>query len=753
MKEKKESGIQTIKNKFKEKPLQSSLLIIGTLYFSSIISLGIKALINLPSIMSGKTKNPFTLNPLYLFKDMFTSIRGYVILLLIICLEAYIWQYVLKPRLKIKTGIDDERGFTYEEKAIYGDSRLIYADTTSTVYKDEFSDIVRTAPNSDVEGDILGKPVNVDTSSIKKDTDDKIKGKVPVLALPSSKEYDEKAKKEAWSIDQIVNNRLNNHKAIFGASGTMKSRAVARNFIMQAARRNESIVITDPKGELYEDCAIYLRKKGYDVKMFNLVNQENSDSWNCLAEIYGRDGKVDSQRAKIFADTIVLNATSEQDYWSDNARNLLKAVCMLVAEDPYLPTNIGTVYDIISQKTPAEIDALFRNLDPDDVARRAYSIFGVCTDQVKGQITNGLGIMLDVFQDEKIRNITSSKEISLTKPATEKCAYFCITSDQHKIFDFLSVLFYSMMFINLVEEIDSLRAVGHEGMSSSIPVNLILDEFPNIGQIPDFTKKISTVRSRNINITVIFQNIVQMQNRYPYGQWEEILGNCDTTIFLGCTDQTTADYIAGKTGVTSIEVTTQNSAYQRDVMVFNQSTDFHEVRSTGQRKVMNPDEVLRLKNTEELIFFRGQKPLKAKKYDYSLHPDAMKLEPMAIKEYIPEWRQKQIEKKKRLEEEKLKTQKANELKEQAQTGDIKVSPEQDFEKLQDALNDPIMLTPKKAPKKNSKPFKSNKSESFSENKQITDKDNNNKKSNESNNTNQQNIEVLDEIDLEDFDFE
>ena len=468
---------------------------------------------------------------------------------------------------------------------------------------------------------------------------------------------------------------------MFGASGTMKSRALARNLIMQDALRGESIIVTDPKGELYEDCAPFLRAMGYEVKMFNLVNQGCSDSWNCLSEIFDENGCIDSTSAKIFADTIVMNATSEKDYWSDNARNLLKATCLYVLEAcPKEEQNMGKVYDIISSSTTTDIDIMFRSLEDTSVAKRAYNIFGVCTEQVKGQILNGLGIMLDIFQDDAIRNITTSEEINLSKPATEKCAYFCITSDQHSVFDFLIVVFYAMLFVKLVNRVDTLR---HDKTIKTIPINLVMDEFPNIGQVPDFCQKISTVRSRNINITIIFQNIVQLQNRYPLGQWEWILGNCDTTIFLGCTDETTAKYISDKTGIATIEVETQNTKYERDVIVFNQNTSYNEVRSAGQRKVLNPDEVLTLKNTEELIFLRGKQPLKAKKYDYTLHPLAQQLKSQPITSHIPEWKQKQIdealeiarlrkereeEAKKRQEEElkAIKEQQEKEKQEQAQ---------------------------------------------------------------------------------------
>lgn len=642
-------SIQIIKDYIKEHKVRSVFITLCFLYFNGLISLGGYSLYKLPDIVNKKIDKPFTLNPLVVFQE-YIHLRGWIFLIITFLVAVGIYRFVLFPRMKQERGKLDERGFrVLTEDGKYGTAELV-------TDPDELGDVIELKTIGETSGVILGKPLSANTSQIKIDTDIKIKNTVPVISLPSEVEYKEKSKKLNWDIDNIVNNKLNNHMAIFGASGTMKSRAMARNLIMQDARRGESIIITDPKGELYEDCAPFLEEMGYDVKMFNLVNQKHSDSWNCLLELLDEDGNVDDTNAKIFADTIVMNATAEQDYWSDNARNILKATCLYVMEVyPREEQSMATVYDIISSKTTQEIDIMFRSLPETSVARRSYNIFGVCTEQVKGQILNGLGIMLDIFQDDAIRNITSSDEIDLSKPATEKCAYFCITSDQHSVFDFLIVLFYAMLFVKLVNRIDSLR---HQKDIKTIPVNLVMDEFPNIGQVPAFCKKISTVRSRNINIAIIFQNIVQLQNRYPYGQWEEILGNCDATVFLGCTDETTAKYISDKTGIATIEVETQNTKYERDVVVFNQNTSYNEVRSAGQRKVLNPDEILRLKNTEELIFLRGRKPLKAKKYDYTLHPWAQRLVPRPIDTHIPLWKQ-EIEKEE-FEREMLRQQRERE---------------------------------------------------------------------------------------------
>lgn len=653
IKEKIKEKFKLCLNKFKEHPYAITFGILGTIYIVGLLVLSFEHLVMLPKIIAEEASSPVTLNPLKVIPAAFTHITGYILFAIIGTCGGYLYKYQIKTRMKEMTGQeDDQRRIRYADNDAYGTSRLENAKNLTNV--------IDIKPLKETQGIILGKPLDSDTSNISIETDKKIKGEIPVIALPSEQEYKKKSKDLNWPLDDFINNKTNYHMAVFGASGTMKSRALARNMIMQAPRRGESIIVTDPKGELYEESYEYLTKHGYDVKMFNLVDQEHSDSWNCLLELLDDDGNINSTNAKIFADTIVINAKPDgkgDSYWNDNAANLLKATCLLVAEDDTFPKNIGTVYDILANKTLAEIDVYFRSLDEKSVARRAYNIFASCNEVVKGQIINGLGIMLSVFQDDAVRNITTDCEIDLGKPVTDKCAYFIITSDQHKVFDFLAVLFYSMLFIKLVERVDRLRYDKNVKLRH---VHLILDEFPNIGQIPDFCKKISTVRSRNIDITVIFQNIVQLQNRYPNGQWEEILGNCDTTVFLGCTDGTTAQYISERTGIASIEVETQNTEYDRSVVMFNQATTYHEVKSTGQRKVLNPDEVLTLKNTEELILLRGQRPFKAKKFDYTLHQDAEELTLTPIASHIPAWKQRKIDE--QAEMERLKKEREEEQK-------------------------------------------------------------------------------------------
>ena len=237
-----------------------------------------------------------------------------------------------------------------------------------------------------------------------------------------------------------------------------------------------------------------------------------------------------------------------------------------------------------------------------------------------------------------IRNITTYNEINLVEAGKKKCAYFCITSDQDSTFDFLASLFFSFLFIRLVRYADNYG----EGGKLPVPVNFVLDEFPNIGAIPDFKKKISTTRSRAINISVIFQNLAQLQNRYPDGAWQEILGNCDTQLFLGCTDDVTAKLVSDRTGEVTVAVAskTKNLNTWR---VCDFTPEYREARSIGKRKLLTPDEILRLPVHEALVIMRGQKVLKVKKYDYTNHPHSKLIVKKKASSHVPKWRNSNCE--------------------------------------------------------------------------------------------------------------
>ena len=633
--------------KIKTHPFRFTFLAVIAIYVSGLMSQVIYSIMN----TNNPDKKHFSFG-IRAFTECITSIRGMFCLLITIIVMYFIWRKLIKPRQEIKTGIDDERKFTYAATGEYG--------TASAMTENDLKDILEFKSIEETDGIILGETYD---------------GKV--VSIPTQAEFDEKAKRNKWTQDDKTNNTRNRNMLVIGSPGTMKSRAIIMNQIFQACKIGDSIICTDPKGELYEKTYKILTSHGYDVKMFNLVQQKYSDAWNPLIELssesYIKEAmndvarasrmKRDSTYAKIFAETVVNNAKGDskgEQFWDDNAMNFFKAALMSNNSE-----TLGALYDFISGKSLEQFNTEFMSTEEESVARRAYNIFNQSSDVVKAQIINGLGIMIDVFQDQTIRDITNTSELDMTKPAREKCAYFVITSDQHRTFDYLAVLFWTMAFIKLVEYIDANK---DEGGATTKPVHLLLDEFPNIGAIPDFNRKLSTVRSRLLYSTIVIQNLPQLMNRYPNGMHEEIFSDCDFTVFLGCNDVLTAKYISELTGTATINVETVNHIYEGNQLVLNQHQEYRKVKSVGQRTVMNMDEVKSIKNTDLLLFIRGTKSVyQCKKFDYSKHPYAKEIEYYKVREHVPQWKkdklekikseQERIEKQKRQEEEDAKKQK------------------------------------------------------------------------------------------------
>lgn len=345
--------------------------------------------------------------------------------------------------------------------------------------------------------------------------------------------------------------RFNGNLAVYGASGSKKTRAFCVNMILQCAARKSSLVICDPKSELYEKTSEYLRDQGYTVRVFNLVTPSASDSWNCLAEIGDQE-----LMAQLFCDVIIKNTGGEErdHFWDSAEMNLLKALVLYVSTSyPKKKQNIGEVYQLLTASSEKELNALFDVLPLTHPAKAPYSIFKQASEGVRGGVIIGLGSRLQVFQNRDIRNITSYNEIDLELPGKQPCAYYCITSDQDSTFDFLSSLFLSFVFIRLVRYADE----HCPGGALPVPVHVLGEELCACGVIPDLSRKISVIRSRNLSMSCVFQNLAGLQNRYPYNQWQEILGNCDVQLFLGCTDALTAEFISDRTGEASISVTSK----------------------------------------------------------------------------------------------------------------------------------------------------------------------------------------------------
>ena len=424
--------------------------------------------------------------------------------------------------------------------------------------------------------------------------------------------------------------RFNGNLAVYGASGSKKTRAFCVNMILQCAARKTSLIICDPKSELYEKTSQYLRDKGYVVRKFDLVTPSSSDSWNCLSEINGQE-----LMAQLFCDVIIKNTGSERgDHFWDNAEmNLLKALVLYVEQGyPKEKRNIGEVYKLLTMSSEKELNAIFDVLPVEHPAKAPYSIFKQSGENVRGGVIIGLGSRLQVFQNREIQEITSHDEIDLELPGKQACAYYCITSDQDSTFDFLSSLFLSFVFIKLVRYADQKCPNG----ALPVPVHVLGEELTAYGTIVDLSRKISVIRSRAISMSCVFQNLAALQNRYPYNQWQEILGNCDVHLFLGCTDPLTAEFISSRTGEASISVTSK--AKQLGTWrISNYTPEYRETSGVGRRKLYTMDEVLRLDLDRALVILRGKNVLEVNKFDYSKHPEAKKLRPSKASSHVPAW--------------------------------------------------------------------------------------------------------------------
>ena len=423
-----------------------------------------------------------------------------------------------------------------------------------------------------------------------------------------------------------VESRLNRNFAVCGSQGSMKSRAFARVMALQCIRRGESVYLTDPKSELYEDLSFYFRESGYTVKQLNLIQLEHSDAWNCLGEI--DDGSL----IDVFCDVVIRNTTDKFDHFYDNTEmDLLKALCLYVFHEyPPEKRTFPEAYKLLINKSVDMLDAIFDRLPTYHPARGPYQLFAKA-EKVKGNAVLGLGTRLQIMQNKLVQQITSHDEIDLSLPGREKCAYFCITSDQDSTFDMLATLFTSFLSIKLVRYADRTKA-----RRLPVPVQFILDEFPNLGVVPDFKKKLATARSRGIGMSILFQNIPQLQNRYPDNQWEEILGGCDFSIFLGCNDMTTASYYSDRTGEITVSVSSIRKSYYT-IRATDYVPEYTESTSLGKRMLLLPDEILRFPLDQGLLIIRGQKVCRFRKMDYLEHPDSQYMKLEKVEEHIPEW--------------------------------------------------------------------------------------------------------------------
>ncbi|MCM1236281.1 MAG: type IV secretory system conjugative DNA transfer family protein [Ruminococcus flavefaciens] len=521
------------------------------------------------------------------FRNLFTR-SGMLILFGIIAISVGIFFYI-KYRDKINGREKDPRGFIASKSGIHG--------SATWMGEKELKSVLHKSSPEDADGIILGE----------------YKGEV--ISLPPD-------------------TGLNKNIAIVGSPGTMKSRAIIRNALLQALKQNESVIVTDPKGEMYADMAELYRKNGYDVKVFNLIDPAHSDGWNCMADLKG-----DSLLAQTLTNVIIGNTSAGKgdQFWDNGEANLLKALVLYVDQSKSIEPedkNLATVYRLLTDCGERGLNELFR-LPSDHPARAPYQLFAQSSETVKSGIVLGLGTRLQVLQNRAVQRITSKSEIELTAPAKRKCAYFIMISDQDTTMAFLSSLFFSFLFIKLTRYADSCK-----DRKCPVPVDLILDEFNNVGRIggamdgSDFARSLSVCRSREIRVMLAVQSLGQLRNRYPNDLWSEIIGNCDTLLMLGCTDSVTAEFVSERSGDMSVKY---------DSIMSNRKTfapvqvipEYRLQEGECKRRLLTPDEVLRLPNQELLCIIRGYNILRLKKWDYTNHPLAAQIIKTSVHDYLP----------------------------------------------------------------------------------------------------------------------
>nr|MBP3680912.1 type IV secretory system conjugative DNA transfer family protein [Clostridia bacterium] len=369
-----------------------------------------------------------------------------------------------------------------------------------------------------------------------------------------------------------------------------------------------SYVFTDPKGELYDDTAGYLKSHGYDIKVLNLVNPANSDGYNPLAHI---NSELD---VDVIANTVVKGQKSEggssDPYWDDMAEMLLKAlIYYLIAARPPEEQNLASCAEMVraaSNNGGSNLLSDMINVLPyDHPARMYYKSVELASEKTYSSILSSLQSKLGKFDSKEIAEVTSTDTINFEDIANKKTALYVISSDTHTAYDFLLTIFFSQMIQQLYDFADK------NGGKLKIPCFFILDEFANIGKIPDFDKKISTSRSRKISFSVILQNLDQLEAIYEKSH-ETIVGNCDTHVFLGSNSFKTVEYFSKELGEKTIS--RKSDSINRDS--HGKKTGKSESDQIMARALMTPDELRRMDNDLCIIFEKGLKPIKAHKFWY-----------------------------------------------------------------------------------------------------------------------------------------
>ena len=417
-----------------------------------------------------------------------------------------------------------------------------------------------------------------------------------------------------------LDKRGNVNVLVVGGSGSGKSASYS---IPNAHQMLGSYVFTDPKGELYDRTAGYLKEHGYKIKVLNLVHPQFSDGYNPLLHI---SSEID---VDVIANTIVKGQKAEggggsDPFWDDSAETLLKAlIYYLMATRPEEEQNLASCAEMVraanSNGGSNLLTELMSQLPYDHPARMNYKSIEIAPEKTYSSILSTLQSKLGKFDSKEIAELTSTDTINFEEIGSQKTAVYVISSDTHGAYDFLLTIFFAQMIQQLYDFADN------NGGKLKERTYFILDEFANIGRIPDFDKKISTSRSRGISFSVILQNLDQLEAIYEKAN-ETIIGNCDTHVFLGSNSQKTVEYFSKALGEKTISH--ESTSVNRDKE--HKKTGTSDSDQIMARALMTPDELRRMDNDLCIIFEKGVKPVKANKFYYFKKPMAKEMAALEI---------------------------------------------------------------------------------------------------------------------------
>ena len=437
------------------------------------------------------------------------------------------------------------------------------------------------------------------------------------------KKYSQKPYSQNILLTQNFRISLDTHKhrrclniLVVGGSGAGKSRGFALPNIMQCCC---SMVITDPKAELLRKTGGLLEKKGYEVRVFDLINPDTSFCYNPFEYVHD-DKDVLRLISNLIQNTTPKGSQSSDPFWEKSETALLQALMLyLLHEAPPEEQNFAMIMEMLGSAQVKEededyespLDILFDRLemrDPDSIAVKQYHIYKQAAGKTAKSILISVGVRLAAFNLPQIAKLTNTDELDLSNMGERKVALFCCIPDADTSLNYLVGMIYSQLFQTLYYMADRVH-----GGALPVPVNCIMDEFPNVSLPNEFEKILATCRSRSIYCSIIIQNMSQLKALFK-DSWESLVGNCDEFLYLGGNEKETHKYVSELLGKETIDTNTYGQTKGKSG---SYSTNFQQ----SGRELLQPDEVRMLDNQNSLLFIRGERPILDAKYDLMKHPN------------------------------------------------------------------------------------------------------------------------------------